>query len=155
MLVAQLCLSCDPMECNPPGSIHGILQARILEWVSIPFSRGSSLPRDWTLLSCIAGRYFVFLQADSFPLSHLTHTHIYSLRYFHWFLQGPMSRKLAWFILEPYLIVRSFIHCRGLVSACQMNEWMNKRIHINSLLSHSLASLSQQGKGLWFEATFS
>ena len=44
VLVAQLCLThCDPMDCSPPGSsVHGILQARILEWVAIPFSRGSS-----------------------------------------------------------------------------------------------------------------
>ena len=50
---------CDPMDCNPPGSsIHGILQARILEWVAIPFSRGSSWPRDQTRVSCIAGRFF-------------------------------------------------------------------------------------------------
>ena len=40
---------CDPINCSPPGSsVHGILQARILEWVAIPFSRGSSRPRDWT-----------------------------------------------------------------------------------------------------------
>ena len=37
---------------------HGILQARVLEWVAIPFSRGSSQPRDWTWVSCIAGRFF-------------------------------------------------------------------------------------------------
>ena len=43
----------------PPGSsVHGILQARILEWVAIPFSRGSSWLRDWTWVSCIAGRFF-------------------------------------------------------------------------------------------------
>ena len=40
------------------SSVHGILQARILEWVAIPFSRGSSWPRDWTRVSCIAGRFF-------------------------------------------------------------------------------------------------
>ena len=39
-------------------SVHGILQARILEWVAISSSRGSSLPRDWTQGSCIAGRFF-------------------------------------------------------------------------------------------------
>ena len=60
VLVAQSCLSlCDPMDCSPTGfSVHGILQARILEWVAIPFSRGSSWPRDQTLVSCIAGRFF-------------------------------------------------------------------------------------------------
>ena len=42
------------MDCSPPGcSVHGILQARILEWVAISFSRGSSQWRDWTLVSCI------------------------------------------------------------------------------------------------------
>ena len=50
---------CDPMDCNPPGSfVHGILQARILEWIAIPFSRGSSWPRDQARVSCIAGRCF-------------------------------------------------------------------------------------------------
>ena len=46
--VAQSCLTlCDPMDCSLPGSsVHGILQAKILEWVAIPFSRGSSQPRD-------------------------------------------------------------------------------------------------------------
>ena len=52
--------SCDLMNCSPPGFfVHGISQARILEWVSIPFSRGSSQPRDWTWVSCIAGRFFI------------------------------------------------------------------------------------------------
>ena len=47
------------MDYSQPGlSVHGILQARILEWVAIPFSRGSSQPRDWIQISCIAGRIF-------------------------------------------------------------------------------------------------
>ena len=51
---------CDPMDCSPPGSsVHGILQARILESVAISFSRGSSQPRDWTRVSRIAGRRFI------------------------------------------------------------------------------------------------
>ena len=52
-------LFCDLMDCSPPGSsIYGVLQARILEWVVIPFSRGSFQPRDWTHVSHIAGRVF-------------------------------------------------------------------------------------------------
>ena len=52
---------CDPMDCSPPGSsVHGIFQARTLEWVGIPFSRGSSQPRDQTQVSCIAGRYLSY-----------------------------------------------------------------------------------------------
>ena len=44
---------CNPMDCSPPGSsVHGILQAGILEWVAMPSSRGSSQPRDQTHSSC-------------------------------------------------------------------------------------------------------
>ena len=59
-LVAQLCLiPCDPMDCSLPGrSVHRIFQARILEWVAIFFSRGSSWPRDQTQVTYIAGRHF-------------------------------------------------------------------------------------------------
>ena len=50
---------CNAMDYGPPGSsVHGILQIRILEWVAIPFSRGSSWPRDWTWVSYIAVRFF-------------------------------------------------------------------------------------------------
>ena len=50
---------CDPVDCSPRGSsVHGILQARVLEWVAISFSRGSSRPRDRTPVSWIAGRCF-------------------------------------------------------------------------------------------------
>ena len=53
--VAQLC----PTLCNPKDyTAHGILQARILEWVAFPFSRGSSQPRDQTQVSRIVGRFF-------------------------------------------------------------------------------------------------
>ena len=60
VLVAPLCLTfCDPMDCSPQGSsVHGIFQARILEWVAISFSRGSSQPRNRIQVSCIAGRFF-------------------------------------------------------------------------------------------------
>ena len=60
VLVAQLCPTfCNPTYCSPPGfSVHGVLQARILEWIAIHFSRGTSQPRDWTLVSCIAGKFF-------------------------------------------------------------------------------------------------
>ena len=58
-LVAQLCLTLwDPMDCSPPdSSIHGILQARILEWVATPSSRGSSWPRDRTHISYVSYTY--------------------------------------------------------------------------------------------------
>ena len=70
----QSCLTlCDPMACGPPGSsVHGILQARILEWVAISSSRGSSRARDRTHVSYVsytAGRFFI---AESLKL----HSHI-------------------------------------------------------------------------------
>ena len=60
VLATQSCLILgDPMDCSPPGSsVHGILQASILEWVAFPFSKGFSQPRDQTQVSCIGGRLF-------------------------------------------------------------------------------------------------
>ena len=59
-LILKLCSTlCDPMDYSPPGSsVHGILQARILDGVAISFSRGSSRPRNRTQVSYIAGRFF-------------------------------------------------------------------------------------------------
>ena len=54
---------CNPMDCSLPGSsVHGILPARILEWVAISSSKGSSLPRDWTRVSCVSciGRWILY-----------------------------------------------------------------------------------------------
>ena len=60
VLVAQSCLTlCNPTDYSQPGSsVHGILHARILEWVAIPFSRGSSKSRDQTWVFCITSRFF-------------------------------------------------------------------------------------------------
>ena len=61
------------MDCSQPGSsVHGILQARILEWVAIPFFKGSFQPRDWIQVSCAAGRFFTIWatrEALSFTVS--------------------------------------------------------------------------------------
>ena len=69
-LAAQSCLTlCNPMDCSlPVSSVHGILQARILEWVAIPFSRGSSSRRGWTHSSCTGGQIL-------YLLSHLESSH--------------------------------------------------------------------------------
>ena len=60
IILTQLCPTlCDHMDCSPPGScVHGILQARILEWVAISYSRGSSGPSDWTRVSLIVTKFF-------------------------------------------------------------------------------------------------
>ena len=70
VLVTQLCPTlCDSLDCSPSGSyVHGILQTRILGWVAISFSRGSSQSRDPSWVSCVAGRLFYHL---SHPRSNL------------------------------------------------------------------------------------
>ena len=108
VLVAWLCLTlCDPVDCSPPGfSVHGILQVRILEWLAIPFSRGSSWPRDWSHISCISGRFFTVRPTKEVPYS------IYSCKIFAvfsvlyhisvWLIYFIHSR-LYLLILCPYL----------------------------------------------------
>ena len=70
--VAQSCPTlCNPMDCSLPGSsVHRILQARILKWVTIPFSRGSSQPRDQTQVSHIAVKFFTIWATREVCYSH-------------------------------------------------------------------------------------
>ena len=69
--VTQLCPTlCDPMDFT----VHGILQARILEWVAFPFSRGSFQPRDWTQISHIAGGFFTSWVPKNTGVSSLRHS---------------------------------------------------------------------------------
>ena len=71
------------MDCSPPdSSVHGIFQAKILEWIAIPFSRGSSQPRNLTQVSCIAGRFLTIWatkesQTTSLQCVTLWHIHPY------------------------------------------------------------------------------
>ena len=94
--VAQSC----PTLCNPIDyTVHGILQTRILEWVAIPFSRGSSQPKDWTLVSRIAGGFFT---------SWATHLLITN------------NRFLSFSSLSPY---KSFLRgSAGKESACSVGD---------------------------------
>ena len=93
VLVAQSCPTLwDPMGYSPPGSsVHGIFQARIPEWLAISFSRGSSSPRDWTWVSCIAGRLFTIWVTREVILdkkkkerekNHLSDNHLFLNIYF-------------------------------------------------------------------------
>ena len=81
-IVTQSCPTLyDPVDCSPPGSsVHGILQARVLEWVATSFSRGSSQPRDQTQVSCIAGGFFTAEPPEKPPQSVqlLSHVGIFS-----------------------------------------------------------------------------
>ena len=72
--VAQSCPTlCDPMDCSLPGSsIHGIFQARVLDWIAISFSRRSSWLRDWTRVSHSVGRHFTIWATREAAASHRT-----------------------------------------------------------------------------------
>ena len=74
----QLCLIlCDPVNCSPSGSsVHGIFQARTLEWVAITFSKGSSQPRDQTHISCLLHWQAGSLPADPPGRSYLFHLNV-------------------------------------------------------------------------------
>ena len=77
----QLCPTlCDPMDCSlPDSSVHGILQAGILEWFAMPVSRGSSRLRGWTQVSHIAVGFFtIWATREALHIweQNLTHTHV-------------------------------------------------------------------------------
>ena len=74
--VAQLCPTlCHPVDCSPPGSsVHGILQARILEWTAISFSRGSSRPRQASNLGLLHCRQILYrLSYQGNPIYTISH----------------------------------------------------------------------------------
>ena len=73
-----MCDSLCPMDCSPPGSsVHGILLARILEWVAMPSSKISSWPSDRTWVSCIAGRLFTVWATGEAVEAHMVNTTLY------------------------------------------------------------------------------
>ena len=112
-LVAQSCPTlCDPTDCSPPSSsVHGISQARILEWIPVPSFRGSSQPRDRTGVSCISytgrqilyllyhwdfrklGSSFSFETRDQYSLSFSFHYCLHSF-------QQLKQSDISWFINE-------------------------------------------------------
>ena len=115
VLVSQSCLTLgNPVDCSPPGSsAHGILQARILEWAAIFFSRISSQPRDQTQVSCIAGRLFtIWATREALTLKALpnqTTVYIYNIIcYFsstHIFCPSKVDQALG-----PRPILLSHVH---------------------------------------------
>ena len=90
---------CDPMDCSLSGSsVHWILQARTLQWVAFPFSKGSSGPRDWTWVSCIAGRFFNHLSHQGIPTSlwYEVIFHVLWRRNWSYLGSGTSVRKAVW-----------------------------------------------------------
>ena len=91
----QVISLCDPMDCSPPGSsIHGILKARILEWVAMSCCRGSSQPRDWTQVSCIASGFFTIWATREASTERVGS--ISFCRYGHFGGRESLKKELRW-----------------------------------------------------------
>ena len=129
--VTQSCPTlCDP--CSPQGSsVHGISQARILQWVAILFSRGSSWPRDWTWVSCITGRFFTVWATLIWP--HPKSLHLQWL-FFFFFSQIPHS--------EVYLRLDFNISLGRCNWTPEQLGWLKAWAHWHCWLKHLLCGLS-------------
>ena len=132
----QSCLTfCGSMDRSLPGSsVHGILQTKILEWVAMPSSRGSSWPRDWTrvsYVSCIGRRV----------LYHWCH-----LGSPQWSLIGPLLLLLPYLIspslcsLFPTLWVSGMLPPQGLCTGCSLDVHMVRMALLNETSTHMLRS---------------
>ena len=104
--VAKSCLTlCDPLDCSlPASSVHGIFQARVLEWVAISCSWGSSWPRDWTYVSCI-GRFFPWGKPQNVPF---TQTFTISI-VFSSFLKDILARY--GFCIDSHFLLAPWKYC--------------------------------------------
>ena len=93
------------MDCSLPGSsVHGIFQARVLEWVAISFSRGPSWPRNWTWVSHIAGRRFtIWATREAHSFLWLNNIHIYM---YHNFIHSSLGGHLGCFHVLAIVILR-------------------------------------------------
>ena len=116
-LLIQSCLTlCDSMDCSPPGSsVHGILQARVPEWVAILFSRGSSRPRVGTQVSHIAGRQILY---------HLSHQGSPKLDVAEsgTVLRGPLTQSIS----HPLTVISIF------VKSFKKQDMKTPRVHLDS-----------------------
>ena len=112
---------CDPMDCNPPGSsLQGILQARILEWVAMPSSRGSSRSRDWTCVSYVScfGRQVLYRERHpgSTSSSHMALKSIHTVGDSHSYtsnLDPPLSSRLRYLMASPHHLWISSTHLKA------------------------------------------
>ena len=145
--VAQSCLTfCDSIHCNPQvSSVHGILQARILEWVTIPFSRGSSGPSDQTLISCIAGGFFTIWATREAHRYSVGSIPLENPGWYEWFIiEGNTQSRLSVYELDdigvnvrklPSLFISFFICTMEVVLAS--TSWFlwgsNKLTHLKFL----------------------
>ena len=151
-LVAQSCLTFrDPMNCSLPGfSVLGILQARVLEWLAMPSSRGSSQPRDWTQVSCFKGRIFISWATREaqnvtdfvFMISVIPLFYIKENKLFKWIYASNQRRQ--WHSTPVLLPGES----QGQRSLAGYSPWGHKELDTAEQLSLSLENIGTLGV-LW------
>ena len=142
--VAQLCLTlCNPMDCSPPGSsIHGTLQARTLEWVAIPSSKGSSQPSDRTQVSCLASDSLLFEPPEKVNISLLHNSTISFL--------GIYSREIKCMFTETYTRLWEIYYGQNLkTNKISFNHWMDRKKLIHSYIIMLLNSIEEHTTSLY------
>ena len=126
--VAQSCPTlCDPVDCSLPGSsVHGILQARVLEWVAISFSRESSWPRDLIWVSCTAGRFLT-----NWATREATNK------------RGHCTEKFSgvWLFATPWIVAHQVLLSMGILQA-RILEWVAMPSFRGSCLPRDLSQVS-------------
>ena len=135
-LIAKSCLThCSHMNCKG-SSVHGISQARILEWVVVSFFRGYSWPKDWNHISCLAGRFFTTEPPGKPSVLRLTHFFIYPNSLVH-LIQSP---DLKCPILFPGLTFSLILvlYIQRLTQHLHMNVWQVSKYQIKLLLPYLL-----------------
>jgi len=117
---------CNPVDCSPPGSsVHGILQARILEWVAISFSRASSWPRVQTRVSHTAGRFFTFWATREAPV-RIVHMYKYAWALYTWAsFCVPMWPFVSWGKWHRYLCGYAHVHFFKLCFCMSMGVYVS------------------------------
>ena len=146
--VAQWCLTlCDPMESTflLGSSVHGILQARILEWVAILFCKGSCQPRDWTRVFCIAVRFFTSWPPRGFMIINL----LISVQLSH----SVMSDSLQTHGLKPARLSCPSPAPKACTNSCALSRWCRSTIS-SSVAPFSSCPQSLPASGLFQTSQF-
>ena len=147
--VAQSCPTLfDPMDCNLPGSsVHVIFQARVLEWVAISFSRGSSWPRNWTTISCVSGRRFTLWATRApKPLIPLKSLQV-------WVCQHPNQKAGSYSPWYPQLLEQGLMYDKGWKNTLGMSFYSNltlTTIFPHLLIAHLLPYFKARYSFLFF-----
>ena len=125
--------SWQPHDCSLLGSsVHGNLQARILEWLAIPFSRGSSWLRDWTRVSCIAGRFFTVWATREAQL-------LLGQQYMECNVFAVAAQR-KWLGAKLYKGRKQLWWCQIHTNICKVSEIMTKRVNITEAINRYLIS---------------